>query len=75
VKFKIADGCLFFNGNEVAWTLENHITADNNTSIGLSIETYRFEEDGSVTIRTYYKVPARTDDELGKMFNEYLPLD
>ena len=75
VKFKIADGCLFFNGNEVAWTLENHITADNNTSIGLSIETYRFEEDGSVTIRTYYKVPARTDDELGKMFKEYLPLD
>lgn len=73
VRFKIQDGALFFNGNEVAWLLENHITADGETTIGLSIETYRFEPDGSVVIRTYYKVPARTDDELGRMFQEYLP--
>ena len=38
-----------------------------------AIETYRFEPDGSVVIRTYYRVPARTDDELGEMFQEYLP--
>ena len=60
-------------GNEVAWLLENHITADGRTFIGLSIETYRFEDDGSVVIRTYYKVPERTDDEVGEMFKEYLP--
>ncbi|MCP5043690.1 MAG: hypothetical protein GY944_21895 [bacterium] len=71
--FKIADGSLFFNGNEVAWLLENHITHDGETTIGLSIETYRFEEDGSVVIRTYYKVPKRSDDELGRIFQEYLP--
>jgi hypothetical protein len=75
VHFKIHEGGLFFNGNEVAWFLENHITADGGTTIGLSIETYRFEEDGSVVIRTYYKVPARTNDELGEMFKEYLPED
>lgn len=73
VKFKIADGALFFNGNEVAWLLENHITTDGNSFVGLSIETYRFEEDGSVVIRTYYKVPPRTKDELGQMFQTYLP--
>lgn len=73
VKFKIADGALFFNGNEVAWLLENHITADGKDIVGLSIETYRFEEDGSVVIRTYYKVPQRTKDELGQMFQTYLP--
>ena len=43
--------------------------------VGLSIETYRFEPDGSVVIRTYYKVPEPTDDELGNMFKEYLPED
>ena len=73
VKFKIAEGSLFICDNEVAWLLENHITADGNTTVGRSIETYRFEPDGSVVIRTYYRVPARTDDELGEMFKEYLP--
>lgn len=75
VRFKIQDGTLFFNGNEVAWLLENHITTDGKTTIGLSIETYRFESDGSVVIRTYYRVPARSDDALGAIFEEYLPKD
>ena len=73
VKFKIVDGTLFICGNEVAWTLENSITADDQTHSALSIETYRFEPDGSVVIRTYYKVPERTKDELGQMFQTYLP--
>jgi hypothetical protein len=75
VHFKIQDGTLFFNGNEVAWLLENHITTDGKTTLGLSIETYRFEADGSVVIRTYYRVPARGDDELGAIFKQYLPED
>lgn len=75
VRFKVQDGTLFFNGNEVAWLLENHITTDGKTTIGLSIETYRFEADGSVVIRTYYRVPARSDDELGEIFKQYLPKD
>ena len=73
VKFKIVEGAFFVCGNEVAWLLENHLTAGGNTIVGLSIETYRFEPDGSVVIRTYYNVPERTDDELGNMFKEYLP--
>ena len=73
VKFNVVDGTLFICGNEVAWLLENHITVDGRTFAGLSIETYRFEPDGSVVIRTYYRVPARADDELGEMFDTYLP--
>ncbi len=73
VKFKVVDGTLFICGNEVAWVLENQITADGKTTAALSIETYRFEPDGSVVIRTYYKVPERTKDELGQMFQTYLP--
>ena len=75
VKFKIAEGSLFICGNEVAWLLENHIMVEGKEMVGLSIETYRFEPDGSVIIRTYYNVPERTDDELGDMFKEYLPED
>ena len=73
VKFRIVDETLFICGNEVAWTLENSITADGKTHSALSIETYRFEPDGSVVIRTYYQVPERTNDELGQMFQTYLP--
>ena len=61
------------NGNEVAWALENHLTVDGEEMVALSIETYRFEEDGSVVIRTYYNVPQRDDTELGEMFQTYLP--
>ncbi len=76
VRFKIADGALFICANEVAWLLENRITTEGREEfVGLSIETYRFEEDGSVVIRTYYRVPPRTDDELGGIFQEYLPQD
>jgi len=28
-----------------------------------------------VVIRTYYRVPARSDDELGEIFKQYLPKD
>ena len=73
LKFEIVDGSLMICGNEVAWLLENHLTTDGRTTVAFSIETYRFEPDGSVVIRTYYRVPARTNDELGEMFQTYLP--
>ena len=73
VRFKIAEGTLFICDNEVAWLMENHITVDSRTTVHLSIETYRFEPDGSVVIRTYYRVPPRTDEQLGDMFEAYLP--
>jgi hypothetical protein len=73
VKFKIQPGTLNICANEVAWLLENHITADGKTTIHYSIETYRFGDDGSCNIRTYYRVPPRTNDELGQIFQTYLP--
>jgi hypothetical protein len=73
VRFKIQEGTLFICGNEVAWLLENHLTIDGAEMTAYSIETYRFEPDGDVVIRTYYKVPERTNDELGEMFQTYLP--
>ena len=73
VRYQIVDGSLLVCANEVAWFLENHIHTDGRTTVGHSIETYRFEPNGDVMIRTYYRVPQRTPDELGRMFEEYLP--
>lgn len=73
VKFRIQPDTLMVCGNEVAWLLENHITNGGETTIGYSIETYRFNEDGSLDIRTYYRVPEKTDDTLGDAFKTYLP--
>ena len=75
VHFKIAEGTLFICDNEVAWLLENHIETEKGKIVGLSIETYRFEEDGSVTISTYYRIPAHSHDILGDMYKVYLPKD
>ena len=73
VHFTIREDSLFVCANEVAWLLENRITTDGETALATSIETYRFEEDGSVTIRTWYRVPERDESELGEMFQTYLP--
>ena len=73
VRFRIADGALFICGNEVAWLLENHFERDGAPAFELSIETYRFEPDGSVVIRTFYKVPQHGDGQLGGLFKTYLP--
>ena len=75
VRFKIHEGLVFFCGNTVAWVLENHITTENTTQVTISVETYRFEEDGSVAIRTFYNVPPKGDDEVGRVFRDYLPED
>jgi hypothetical protein len=53
--------------------MENHIDQGGEARVGLSIETYRFGEDGSVAIRTYYRVPAHNDGNLGNLFRTYLP--
>jgi len=75
VRFKHHNDIVLVNGNEVAWVLENHITTDGETHMAISVETFRFEEDGSVVIRTWYKVPQRDETELGEMFQNYLPKD
>jgi hypothetical protein len=73
VRFRIQPGSLFICGNEVAWLLENHVSADDGSRVHLSIETYRFEPDGSCVIRTYYRVPQKQEGELGAIFDVYLP--
>lgn len=73
LKLRIVDGSMFICGNEVAWLMENTITADGTTRVLRSIETYRFEPDGSVVIRTYYDVPAPAEGEVGQLFDAYLP--
>jgi hypothetical protein len=73
VSFRIHPGSLFVCGNEVAWLLENHIRADGETQVHCSIETYRFEPDGSCVIRTWYRVPQQREGELARMFDAYLP--
>jgi len=74
VRFRIQPGTLFVCGNEVAWVMENHFTGpDGVEAHSVSIETYRFEEDGSVVIRTFYRVPDHQDAALGEIFQAYLP--
>lgn len=72
VKFQIAKGTLFVCGNEVAWLMENHATLEGRHAVHHSIETYRFEPDGSVLIRTWYD-PPQQDAPLGDLFEQYLP--
>ena len=75
VRFHHVPGSLFVCANEVAWLLENHFFSDGRDQVGLSIETYRFEENGDVAIRTYYKVPRHESAEIGALFKTYLPND
>lgn len=73
VKFRIQPGTLFVCDNEVAWCLENHVGELDGGHVEYSIETYRFEEDGSVVVRTYYRVPPHQDKALGDIFKQYQP--
>ena len=75
VKFRFAPGSLLICANEVAWLLENRFTSGGREQVGYSIETYRFEANGDVNIRTYYKVPQHSEAEMGELFQTYLPDD
>ena len=63
----------FICGNEVAWVMENTFTKDGQSQLMKSIEVYRFDDDGSVEIRTHYDVPEASDPISGELFSEYLP--
>jgi hypothetical protein len=45
------------NGNEMAWVIENHFTSGEQVSKTYSIETFQWDEDGSLLIKTYYPMP------------------
>ena len=73
VRFRIPEGQVFVCGNEVAWILEHHFEGPDDPEVHYSIETYRFDEDGSVTVRTYYRVPSHDNPAIGDVFQDYLP--
>ncbi|MCH2171786.1 hypothetical protein MK489_13465 [Myxococcota bacterium] len=73
VRFHVPPETCFFNGNEVAWVMQNLFERDGETQRHNSIETYQFGDDGSVVIRTYYVVPSHDDAALGEIFQTYLP--
>ena len=73
VRFNIQPGTLFVCGHEVAWCLENHFEGTDGSQVQYSLETYQFGENVSVDIRTYYRVPAHDNENLGDIFQAYLP--
>ncbi|MFK7732988.1 MAG: hypothetical protein AB8B48_15315 [Pseudomonadales bacterium] len=73
VKFHIPKESLFVLANEVCWVMNNHVTKNGEVFVEPSIESFRFEPDGSLVIRTWYRIPKHNDGELGEMFQTYLP--
>jgi hypothetical protein len=72
LRYRVAPETRFVCGNEVAWVMENRFTIDGQEVVMRSIENFRFDADGSVTMRTFYDVPG-PDSPLGKLFARYLP--
>jgi len=60
-------------GEKEAWGMENIFSKDGNKQHMLSIEVYRFGDDGSVEIRTHYDVPDASDPISGEIFANCLP--
>ncbi len=73
VRFQIPRESLFILANEVCWVMHNHFTKNGKEYVEPSIENFRFEPDGSLVIRTWYRIPKHKDGELGEMFQTYLP--
>lgn len=66
-------GTVYVCANEVAWVMENHFTVHGTERMSMSVETYRFEPDGSVVIRNYYRLPEASDGEMAEIFETYQP--
>lgn len=45
------------NGNEMAWVIENHFKVGEKTVETHSIETFQWDKDGNLLIKTYYDMP------------------
>jgi hypothetical protein len=72
IYYHVPEQTKFICANEVAWVMENHFRVDGRTILLRSIENFRFDPDGSVSIRTWYDVP-KPDSPLGRFFQVYLP--
>ena len=45
------------NGDEMAWVIENRFRTGDRVLTSLSIETFRWDEQGDLVIKTYYDMP------------------
>ena len=45
------------NGNEMAWVCENYFGTEPNVQKAYSIETFAWDDDGNLLIKTYYPMP------------------
>jgi hypothetical protein len=45
------------NGNEMAWVCENYFGTEPNVQMSYSIETFAWDDDGNLLIKTYYPMP------------------
>ncbi|BBY24950.1 hypothetical protein [Mycobacterium stomatepiae] len=51
------------NGNETAWVCENHFGVEPNFQMAYSIETFAWDDDGNLLIKTYYPMPESVDSD------------
>jgi hypothetical protein len=72
VKFESPEGTLFVLGNTVAWKMHNIITSSGKTRTAKSLETYHFEPDESLQIRTRCDVSDARSGEIGASMRKYL---
>ncbi|MEH6550295.1 MAG: hypothetical protein V7744_09960 [Pseudomonadales bacterium] len=73
VKFEIREESLFILGNTVAWVMNNIISSSGKEGVAKSIETFQFEPDGSLIIKTWYDVSGATSGRIKESMSEYLP--
>ncbi len=46
------------NGDEMAWVCEIHFGTERNVQTAYSIETFTWDDDGNLLIKTYYPMPT-----------------
>ena len=51
------------NGPEMAWVIDNRFRTGDRVLTSLSIETFRWDEQGDLVIKTYYDMPASVGDD------------
>jgi hypothetical protein len=45
------------NGNEMAWVCENSFGTEPNVEMAYSIETFAWDDNGDLLVKTYYPMP------------------
>jgi hypothetical protein len=51
------------NGPEMAWVIDNHFRSGDHVIESLSIEVFRWDEQGDVVVKTYYDMPESVGDD------------